>query len=85
MYDLIRTIGLRSAITREFPGGFLALVTAEFFYKFHSFTLECLAFLATWCAFSWAIDSVRTRTWPVAGEAVIGTAGCAAREEKTGG
>lgn len=25
-----------------------ALVIAEFFFKFHSFTLETLAFLATW-------------------------------------
>ncbi|HET8679008.1 MAG TPA: hypothetical protein VFM39_02745 [bacterium] len=26
----------------------VSLVVAEFFYKFHSFTLEALAFLATW-------------------------------------
>ncbi len=25
-----------------------SLLLAELFYKFHSFTLECLAFLATW-------------------------------------
>lgn len=29
----------------------VSLVIAEFFYKFHSFTLEALAFLATWYAF----------------------------------
>ncbi|MGQ0550925.1 MAG: hypothetical protein ACT4PY_14795 [Armatimonadota bacterium] len=27
-----------------------SLLIAEFFYKFHSFTLEALAFLATWYA-----------------------------------
>ena len=26
----------------------LSIGIAELFYKFHSFTLECLAFLATW-------------------------------------
>jgi len=29
-----------------------SMVIAEFFYKFHSFTLECVAFLATWYALS---------------------------------
>ena len=30
------------------PAATAAIVIAEIFYKFHSFTLECLAFLATW-------------------------------------
>ncbi len=30
----------------------IALVIAEFFYKFHSFLLECLAFLVTWFVLS---------------------------------
>jgi hypothetical protein len=30
----------------------VAFLIAEFFYKFHSFTLECLAFLATWFVLS---------------------------------
>jgi hypothetical protein len=30
------------------PTGVFSLFIAELFYKFHSFTLECLAFLATW-------------------------------------
>jgi hypothetical protein len=30
------------------PAAAIALVIAEMFYKFHSFTLECLAFLGTW-------------------------------------
>jgi hypothetical protein len=33
-------------------------VVAELFYKFHSFTLECLAFLATWYVFDFARDRV---------------------------
>jgi hypothetical protein len=30
------------------PSAAIAIVIAELFYKFHSFTLESLAFLATW-------------------------------------
>lgn len=30
------------------PGLCLAFLIAELFYKFHSFTLECGAFLLTW-------------------------------------
>ena len=30
------------------PSAVVAIVIAELFYKFHSFTLECVAFLATW-------------------------------------
>lgn len=32
------------------PGLLLAFLIAETFYKFHSFTLECAAFLLTWLA-----------------------------------
>jgi hypothetical protein len=40
---------LRIGITlREGLTLFIAFVLAELFYKFHSFTLECAAFLATW-------------------------------------
>jgi hypothetical protein len=29
------------------------MVTAELFFKFHSFILECTAFLALWYALDW--------------------------------
>jgi hypothetical protein len=32
------------------PSAAISIVIAELFYKFHSFTLECLTFLATWYA-----------------------------------
>ena len=31
---------------------------AEIFFKFHSFTLECVAFLSTWYALSWMLARV---------------------------
>lgn len=37
---------LRSLVVYT-PAAAIALVIAENFYKFHSFTLECVAFLAT--------------------------------------
>jgi hypothetical protein len=30
------------------PSAVISIIIAELFYKFHSFTLECVAFLATW-------------------------------------
>ena len=30
------------------PSAVIAIVITEIFYKFHSFTLECVAFLVTW-------------------------------------
>lgn len=38
----------------------LAFAIAELFYKFHSFSLECVAFLATWYVFG-AVAHVITR------------------------
>jgi hypothetical protein len=52
MREVIRTYGTHPALVREGPPGVAALIVAELFYKFHSFALECLAFLATWYVFS---------------------------------
>lgn len=57
MYYLTRSRGARLA-AQELPAGTCALVVAEMFYRFHSFTLECLAFLATWYVFSWVLSRV---------------------------
>lgn len=58
MYQVIRSQGLGWTITREAVPAGVALVVAEVFYKFHSFTLELMAFAATWCAVSWAYGRV---------------------------
>jgi hypothetical protein len=52
MYTLIRHLNARDTLWTEVPALALALVLAEAFFRFHSFTLECLAFLATWLVFS---------------------------------
>lgn len=48
---MISLLQRRLTLLRFLPAGAGALVTAELFYKFHSFTAECLAFLATWLVF----------------------------------
>lgn len=60
MYTLIRSAGLGRGVLVEGPSFFLSLMVAEIFYKFHSFTLECVAFLATWFAASWMLSSARS-------------------------
>src|SRR5262249_8852492 len=52
MYALVRRLDNRAVAVREAATFATALVIAELFYKFHSFSLECLAFLATWAALS---------------------------------
>ncbi len=52
MYTLSRRIGLRRAVATEGPWLVLSWAIAEIFYKFHSFTLECGAFLGTWFVLS---------------------------------
>ncbi len=53
MYLMLKANGLIPTIKLEVPTGIAAFAIAEVFYKFHSFSLECLAFLATWFIFSW--------------------------------
>ena len=48
MYRLLSSLSAGELVTRQAPVFLTAFVIAELFYKFHSFTLECGAFLATW-------------------------------------
>ena len=52
MFTLIREIGLRGRLRKEAPYLVSAFLIDECFYKFHSFTLACGDFLATWFLFS---------------------------------
>lgn len=58
MYLPTKSRELRLA-AHESLAAILSLFVAEMTYRFHSFTLECLAFLATWYGFSWALNKVR--------------------------
>ena len=48
MYSLLRQLPARSLLWIQTPSFLIAFAAAEFFYKFHSFALECAAFLVTW-------------------------------------
>ena len=48
MFELLRSSTLRQLLARQAPALALSLIVAELFYKFGSFTLECLGFLVTW-------------------------------------
>jgi hypothetical protein len=52
---VIRSLATREGWLTQAPSLALALGIAELFYKFHSFTLECGAFLVTWWALSWIV------------------------------
>ena len=52
MYSYVKNVGVPTFLAREAPAFGVSFLVAELFYKFHSFTLECLAFLATWYALS---------------------------------
>ncbi|MEY2495157.1 MAG: hypothetical protein QOJ45_1649 [Verrucomicrobiota bacterium] len=51
MIDLLRALRSHAAYGKRLFGFVPALILADVFYKFHSFTLECVAFLATWLVF----------------------------------
>jgi hypothetical protein len=55
MYTLIRTLPWRAVLLEQLPALGVSLAVAEIFYKFHSFLLESIAFLATW----YAVDGIR--------------------------
>ena len=61
MYSLTRTVPWRKLLRSSAPSFVSALLTAEVFYKFHSFLLECVAFLITWYLFDLAFHVVRSR------------------------
>jgi hypothetical protein len=65
MYSLLTKLDRGELLKRQLPSLVSAIVIAELFYKFHSFVLECGAFLATW----FVIDALIGLVMPVRGEA----------------
>lgn len=48
MYTLSKLISRKDVFLNQLPLIMLSMFISELFYKFHSFTLECVAFLVTW-------------------------------------
>jgi hypothetical protein len=60
MYTLFRNTPVTTLLSTQGPALLASFVIAELFYKFHSFTLECLAFLVTWFVIDAAITALRS-------------------------
>jgi hypothetical protein len=58
MIDLIRAFRTDGRFVRRLFGFVPSLVIAEIFYRLHTFTIECLAFLLTWLVLDVLIESV---------------------------
>lgn len=59
MYTLLRTSTAPELLRHHAPTLTAAFIIASLFYKFGSFALECLAFLATWFALDATLSSLR--------------------------
>lgn len=59
MYQLLKQLNLRLILTEIAPSLVVSLWIAEAFYKFGSFTLECIFFLATFFCLSYLIDQIK--------------------------
>lgn len=59
MYTLIRSLSVKQLLLEQTPAILTAWLITETFYKFHSFTLECAAFLGTWFVLDVGVQSVR--------------------------
>ena len=60
MYTLVRTLAWNRILAEQLASLSLAWLVAELFYKFHSFSLECAAFLLTWYGLDAAVQGVKT-------------------------
>ena len=72
MFTLLRSLTLRRFLVEQLPALVIAWVIAELFYKFHSFSLECAAFLLTWLVLDALIQGLRWLLAPPTNTAATG-------------
>lgn len=58
MFELLRHTLRNQLLPQQLLSGGTAFLIANEFYKFHSFGLECLAFLVTWGVIDFIVDQV---------------------------
>jgi hypothetical protein len=59
MYTLIRNGSLAALLSTQAPALLISFVTASLFFKWKSFALECLGFLALWFVLDFLFTQVR--------------------------
>ena len=62
MYTMLRNAPLGVLLSTQAPAFLIAIVTAELFFKWKSFALECLGFLALWFVLEAVFTKIRS-TW----------------------
>jgi hypothetical protein len=62
MYTLIRNASLGVLLSTQAPSFLISFVIAELFFKWKSFALECLGFLALWFVLD-AVFSTARAVW----------------------
>ena len=75
MFQLIVLIRKQDLARRQLPIFLVSFAIASLFYKFGSFALECIAFLATWFVIDAAIQLIIGRQKPNASGTVGGKGG----------
>jgi hypothetical protein len=60
MFTLFRNVRLSTLLATQVPALMVSFLIAELFFKFKSFTLECLAFLATWFVIDALVSGLRS-------------------------
>lgn len=63
MYMLFRQLSSIRMAAEQATSLALAWLVAELFYKFGSFTLELVAFLATWFVIDWTVQVLSPHVW----------------------
>lgn len=58
MYELLRHALLHKLLPQQLLSGGAAFLIANQFYKFHSFGLECIAFLITWGVLDFLVQKI---------------------------
>lgn len=60
MFELFRHSIRNNLLPQQLLSGGIAFIIANAFYQFHSFGLECIAFLATWGAIDFVGNQIST-------------------------
>jgi hypothetical protein len=60
MFELLRHTIRNNLLPQQLLSGGTSFIIANEFYKFHSFSLECIAFLATWGVMDFVVNQTST-------------------------
>lgn len=62
MFQLFKFLSMQQLALQQLPVFLISFMIAAFFYKFGSFAIECVAFLATWAVLDFIADKLIVRS-----------------------